>query len=953
MSGFRLRQGGRVDRNRTVNFSFDGVRYQGFAGDTLASALLANGVSLFGRSFKYHRPRGLLAAGSEEPNALVSVTRGPGRFTPNLRATGVEIYEGLEAVSQNRWPSLKTDLGAINDRLGMFLPAGFYNKTFMWPRSFWDKLYEPAIRKMAGLGDAPSEEDPDHYAATYAHCDLLIVGAGPAGIEEALEACGTDKRVMLIDEQDELGGDALSDPAQWLWLAESVARLEQAANVTVLTRTTAFGYYHDNFIGAVERLTDHLAQPGEAAREKLWRIRAGDVVLAQGAIERPLVFAGNDVPGVMLASAARTYLHRHGVAVGKLVALMASHDSGWHDGFAHARAGVKVTAIIDVRGEVDGALRVEAAALGIAVQLGSSVIGVNGRHRVDGIDVCANIGGTATRIACDTLLMAGGWTPSVHLWSHSKGSLAWRDDIGAYVPDKPNENVRCVGGCSGQWDFGAGQVIDMLPTPRNPARIKAFVDFQNDVTAKDISLAVREGFRSIEHIKRYTTNGMATDQGKTSNLNGLQIAAQALGRPVTDVGLTTFRPPYTPQTFGALAGHAKGDLFQPLRKSPIDGWAEENGAVFELVAQWRRARYFPRWAEDMLVAVNRECRAVRADVGIFDASTLGKIEVVGPDAAEVLNRVYTNPWKGLEPGRCRYGLLLKEDGFITDDGVSARMAPDRFHLTTTTGGAARVLSMMEDYLQTEWPDLNVWLTSTTEQWAVIALQGPNARAVLEPLVEGIDLSAGAFPHMAVREGTICGVPTRLFRVSFTGELGYEINVPAAYGRALWERLMAAGAAHGITPYGTEAMHVLRAEKGFIIVGQDTDGTVTPNDVGLDWAVGKKKPDFVGKRSLARPDIVAPGRKQLVGLLTDDSNEVLEEGAQIVADPNQPVPMKMIGHVTSSYWSEALGRSIALALVAGGRERMGETLFVPMPGRAVRVTVSGMVFHDPEGVRLHV
>ena len=953
MSGFRLPLGGRVDRSRTVNFSFDGVRYQGFAGDTLASALLANGVSLFGRSFKYHRPRGLLGAGSEEPNALVSVTRGPGRFTPNLRATGVEIYDGLLAASQNRWPSLKTDLGAINDRLGMFLAAGFYNKTFMWPRSFWDKFYEPAIRKMAGLGDAPSEEDPDHYAATYAHCDLLVVGGGPAGIEAALEACDTGERVILIDEQDELGGGALSDPALWPWLEDGVARLTQAPNVTLLTRTTAFGYYHDNFIGAVERRTDHLAEPGEGAREKLWRIRAGEVVLAQGAIERPLVFAGNDVPGVMLASAARTYLHRHGVAVGKSIALMAAHDSGWHDAFAHARAGVKVAAIIDVRSDVDGMLLAEAEALGIEVGLNRSVVAVNGRHRVRSIQVCHNDDYLDGRIACDTLLMAGGWTPSVHLWSHSKGSLAWHDGLGAYVPDKPNENVRCVGACSAQWDFGTGLVIDALPTPRNPARIKAFVDFQNDVTAKDISLAVREGFRSIEHIKRYTTNGMATDQGKTSNLNGLQIASQALGRPVTEIGLTTFRPPYTPQTFGALAGHAKGELFQPLRKSPIDSWAEEHGAVFELVAQWRRARYFPHDGEDMLAAVNRECRAVRGAVGIFDASTLGKIEVVGPDAAEFLNRMYTNPWKGLEPGRCRYGLLLKEDGFITDDGVSARLAPDRFHLTTTTGGAARVLNMMEDYLQTDWPDLNVWLTSTTEQWAVIALQGPSARLVLEPLVEGIDLSGDAFPHMAIREGTICGVPTRLFRVSFTGELGFEINVPAAFGSAVWERLMAAGKPHGITPYGTEAMHVLRAEKGFIIVGQDTDGTVTPDDAALGWAVGKKKPDFVGRRSLARPDIVVAGRKQLVGLLTDNPAEVLEEGAQIVADPDQPLPMTMLGHVTSSYWSEALGRSIALALVAGGRERMGSALYVPMPGRTLRVTVSGMQFYDPEGARLHV
>ena len=953
MSGFRLPAGGRIERSQPVRFNFDGRRYSGYAGDTLASALLANGVTVFGRSFKYHRPRGLMGSGSEEPNALVSVDRGPGRFTPNLRATNVALHAGLNTVSQNRWPSLKTDFGAINDRLGMFFPAGFYNKTFMWPRSFWDRLYEPAIRRMAGLGRAPSEEDPDTYAATYAHCDLLIVGAGPAGIDAALEAAATNKRVMLIDEQEEAGGGALADPALWPWLERSLKALGDAPSVTILTRTTAFGYYHDNFIGAVERLTDHLPDGGSAPREKLWRIRAGEVILAQGAIERPLVFDGNDTPGVMLASAARVFALRYGVAVGKSVALMAAHDSGWHDVFALAKAGVGISAVIDVRPAVDRSLIDAARELGIRVELGAAVIGVVGRQEVKGIEVTSATGTHRRRIACDALLMAGGWTPSVHLWSHSKGTLQWRDDLGAYVPDRPNENARCVGACSGDWRFGEGAVIDALPTPKDPTRIKAFVDFQNDVTAKDIDLAVREGFRSIEHIKRYTTNGMATDQGKTSNLNGLQIASAALAKPVPEIGLTTFRPPYTPQTFGALAGHAKGKLFQPTRKTVIDGWAEENGAVFELVAQWRRARYFPKSGEDMHAAVNRECVAVRSGVGIFDASTLGKIEVVGPDAAEFLNRMYTNPWKALEPGRCRYGLLLKEDGFITDDGVSARLAPDRFHLTTTTGGAARVLNMMEDYLQTEWPDLNVWLTSTTEQYAVIALQGPDARKVLEPLVDGIDLSAPAFPHMAIREGTICGIPTRLFRVSFTGELGFEINVPTAYGRAVWERIMAEGAQHGITPYGTEAMHVLRAEKGFIIVGQDTDGTVTPFDAGLDWAVGKKKADFVGKRSLARPDIVASGRKHLVGLVTEDPRVVLEEGAQIVADPNQSIPMTMLGHVTSSYWSETLGRSIAMALVAGGHERIDETLFIPMPDTTHRAKVGGMVFYDPEGARLNV
>ncbi len=951
MTSHRLDGLGRVDRSCPVGFTFDGKSYRGFAGDSLASALLANGVVLMGRSFKYHRPRGPIGAGAEEPNALVSVDRGGGRFTPNLRATAVEIYEGLNARSQNRWPSLETDFGAINDRLGRFFPAGFYNKTFMWPRSFWEKLYEPAIRRMAGLGDAPTEADPDEYSATYAHCDVLIVGAGPAGIDAALEASAARKKVILIDEQDQLGGGALPDPALWGWLESSLKDLDRA-NVTLLPRTTAFGYYHDNFIGAVERLTDHFAQPGHGPREKLWRIRAGEVILAQGAIERPLVFEGNDVPGVMLSSAALTWLNRYGVAVGSNVAVMAVHDSGWRDAIALARAGVGIAALVDLRVTVDPALLSEANELGLRIELGSTVIGVAGRHAVKGVEVALAGGGNRHKIACDAVLMAGGWTPSVHLWSHSLGKLEWSEEWGAYLPGKANENVRCVGACGGKWSFGSGRNVGALPTPRDPATIKAFVDYQNDVTAKDIALAIREGMKSVEHIKRYTTNGMATDQGKTSNLNALQLASGALGRPVQAIGLTTFRPPYTPQTFGALAGHAKDALFQPTRKTVIDPWAEAQGAVFEPVAQWRRARYFPRAGEDMHAAVNRECLAVRSSVGIFDASTLGKIEVVGPDAAEFLNRMYTNPWKQLEPGRCRYGLLLREDGFITDDGVSARMAPDRFHLTTTTGGAARVLNMMEDYLQTEWPDLNVWLTSTTEQWSVIALQGPKAREVIAPLVEGIDLSPEAFPHMAVREGTICGVPTRLFRVSFTGELGFEINVPSAYGLHVWKQVWEAGQAHGITPYGTETMHVLRAEKGFIIVGQDTDGTVTPFDAGIDWAVGKKKPDFVGKRSLARPDIVASGRKQLIGLLTDDPATVLEEGAQIVADPNQPVPMTMIGHVTSSYWSAALGRSIAMALVKDGRERIGETLHVPMPGRTITAKVCEPMFYDPEGSRLN-
>ncbi len=953
MSGYRLATGGRIDRSRALHFSWDGQGCQGFAGDTLASALVASGVTLFGRSFKYHRPRGLVGTGPEEPNALVSVDRGPARITPNLRAPQVALYEGLKAKSQNRWPSLKFDVAALNDVFGALFPAGFYNKTFMWPRSAWENLYEPVIRQLAGLGDSPVARDPDHYDATYAHCEVLVVGGGIAGITAALTAAEDGGRVFLLDEQDELGGGALADPAQWHALDTLKDALAAASNITVLTRTCAFGYYHQNFIGATQSLTDHLS-PAEASgpRERLWRIRAGEVILAQGAIERPLVFHGNDVPGVMLAIAGRTLALRYGVAVGNAVVVMAAHDSGWRDALALAEAGVRIAAIIDVRTAVSADLADAARAAGLAVHIGSAVTSVSGRHAVTGVTFAANGTGPDSKLACDAVLMAGGWTPSVHLWSHAKGSLVWSDAWGAYLPGTPIENCRVVGAGAGAWDMGAGVVTSVLPNRLDVRSQKAFVDFQNDVKARDIHLAVQEGMRSIEHIKRYTTNGMATDQGKTSNLNGLQIASAALGRPVSEIGLTTFRPPYTPQTFGALMGHHKDALFQPVRKSPIDDWATAQGAVFENVSNWRRARYFPRGAEDMDAAVLRECAAVRQSVGIFDASTLGKIEVVGPDAAEFLNRMYTNPWKGLQPGRCRYGLLLREDGFITDDGVSARMADDRFHLTTTTGGAARVLGMMEDYLQTEWSDLNVWLTSTTEAWAVIALQGPRSRDVIATLVEGIDLSAEAFPHMAVREGTIAGVPTRLFRVSFTGELGFEINVPASEGRKVWDAVYAAGQPFGITPYGTEAMHVLRAEKGFIIVGQDTDGTLTPYDMGLDWAVGKKKADFVGKRSLARPDMALPGRKQFIGLLTEDPQDLLEEGAQVVTDPTAPVPMPMIGHVTSSYRSAALGRTIALAVIADGRARIGQTIFVPMPGKVIRAKVTEPMFYDAEGSRLN-
>lgn len=996
MSAFRIPGKGRVCHDKPVRFTFDGKQYQGLEADTLASALLANGVHLVGRSFKYHRPRGIVSAGSEEPNALVGVSRGGGREEPNTRATLQEVYEGLTAISQNRWPCLHFDAGAAADVLHRFLPAGFYYKTFMWPKRFWDRLYEPLIRRAAGLGVPPSEPDADHYASRYAHCDVLVVGAGPAGTAAALTAGRSGAQVILADEQAEIGGALLADDKVQIedqtaadWLSAAQAELAALPNVRLLARTTAIGYYHQNMVGLAQRITDHLASPpADAPRERMWRVRAAQVVLAQGAIERPLVFHGNDRPGVMLAGAAQIYLNRYGVKPGKTVVVVTSHDSAWHTAFDLADAGTPIAAIIDTRPAIDPALTEAAAPRGIEALLSHTVTATSGRLRLRSIHVNAvtdgKVGG-ARLILCDTLLMSGGWTPSLHLFSHTQGKLAWDEASQSFLPDLKTEACHIAGGGRGLWGIenalqdgakvgaeaamaagfnatapalttqndrsGAGIIIAELPTDRGPQSTRSFVDLQNDVTSKDIRLAVHEGMHSIEHVKRYTTSGMATDQGKLANMNGLAIAAAAIGKPPPQVGLTTFRPPYTPTTFGTFAGYHQDDTFDITRKTPIDPWAADNGAVFEPVSLWRRAWYFPKPGEDMHAAVARECRATRNAVGIFDASTLGKIEVVGPDAVEFLNRLYTNPWTKLAPGRCRYGLLLGEDGYILDDGVIGRLSEDRFHVTTTTGGAARVLNMMEDYLQTEWPDLRVWLTSVTEQWATIALNGPNARKLLEPLVEGQDLSDEAFPHMSLADCTVAGFPARLFRVSFTGEMGFEVNVPARHGLALWQRLLGEGEAHDICPYGTETMHVLRAEKGFIVVGQDTDGTVTPGDANLGWVIGKRKPDFVGKRSLARPDLVDPNRKQLVGLLTDDPKVVLEEGAQLVDDPNRPIPMQMIGHVTSSYWSEALGRSIALALVEGGRMRMGETLYLPMASITHTAKVSRTVFYDPDGQRL--
>ncbi|WP_075214979.1 sarcosine oxidase subunit alpha family protein [Mongoliimonas terrestris] len=995
---FRLATGGRIDRSKPLRFTFDGAAYTGFEGDTLASALIAGGVHLMGRSFKYHRPRGFLTAGPDEPNALVGVGASQDRYTPNLRAPVVELHDGLVAESQNRWPSLRFDAGAVNDLFSRFLPAGFYYKTFMWPKSFWKTVYEPKIRSMAGLGKAPTAPDADRYTQVYAHVDVLVVGAGPAGLAAALAAAESGRRVMLADEQPEVGGSLLHDVTATIegrpaaaWVAETLAALE-AKGVQVLTRTTAFGYYPHNMLGLLERVTDHYANPDpKLPRERLWQVRAGEVVLATGAIERPLVFPENDRPGILLADAARAYANRWAASVGKRVVIATACDSAYRTALDLKAHGIDVAVVADLRPMPIGPLVDAVRAAGIRVEAGTAVTGTRGRLRVRVAHLSRLDGRGGAHapepVACDALLMSGGWTPTVHLFSQSRGKLRFDEGLQAYVPSVSVEKERSAGGCNGVFDLAAvladgyaagesaaratrvrapasrafpvdgthpvtGGHLGAVPHSRNPSAVKAFVDFQNDVTAKDLKLATREGLRSIEHVKRYTTTGMATDQGKTSNMNALGIVSEAIKAPIPQIGLTTFRAPYTPVTFGSFAGASRGDLFDPVRKTPSHSFAVEKGAPFENVGQWKRAWWYPRPGEDQHAAVRREVKAMRSSVGMFDASTLGKIEVVGPDAAAFMEMLYTNAWAKLGVGRCRYGVMLREDGFVMDDGVIGRLAADRFHVTTTTGGAPRVLNHMEDYLQTEFPHLAVWLTSITEQWAVTAVQGPKARDVIAALVEGVDLSDAALPHMSVVECRVCGVPARLFRVSFTGELGYEINVPADHGAAVWQAVYEAGQAYGITPYGTEAMHVARAEKGYIIVGQETDGTAGPDDVGLGWAIGKAKPDFVGKRALARPAMGAADRKQLVGLLTEDPATVLEEGAQIVADPVFEVPARMIGHVTSAYESPTLDRSIALAMVKGGRARMGETIYIPMPDRVIAAKVVAPVFYDQEGARLN-
>ncbi|MDO5055925.1 MAG: sarcosine oxidase subunit alpha family protein [Lautropia sp.] len=1010
----RSSHGGRIDRSRKLRFSFNGKLYWGHPGDTLASALLANGVHFVARSFKYHRPRGILTAGVEEPNALVQLESGPWTI-PNARATEIELYEGLRATSVNARPDIDNDRMAFLGHFARFIPAGFYYKTFMWPRRWWGH-YEERIRDAAGLGTVPDKPDPDRYEKTYAHCDVLVIGAGPAGLAAAEAAGRQGARVLLLDNQAEAGGsllwstETIDDQPAADWVQQMLATLAAMPEVQVLTRTTAFGYYDSNYVTACQRLTDHLPL-GERTgiRERLWKIRARQVILATGAHERPLVFGNNDLPGILTASSVSAYIHRHGVVPGQRAVVFTNNDSAYQTALdLHAR-GVPVT-VVDPRPASEGTLPMAARAQGIPVIQDSVVSAAFGDRHVRGVHVRpldAPAGHAEQRLECDLLAMSGGWNPVVHLFAQSQGKTRWCHERACFVPGTTVQAQASVGAANG--DFLLQQALDggsqagheaarralqqrvrphgqaagkpaqaaaapadaphhqaspchqapLLPlwqTMRGTEAsrgAKQFIDYQNDVSVTDILLAVSEGYRNVEHVKRYTAMGFGTDQGKLGNINGMAVLADALGQSIEATGTTTFRPNYTPVTFGTFAGRTLGDFFDPVRKTCTYDWHLARNAPFEDVGQWKRVWYYPQPGEDMHAAVARECLAVRNSVGLLDYSTLGKIDVRGPDAAEFLNRIYINAWLKLAPGRCRYGLMLDENGMIMDDGVNIRLAEDHFLLTTTTSGAAKVMAWMERWLQTEWPDLKVYLTSVTDQYSVATVAGPKARKVLEQVCEGIDFSNEAFPFMSFKEGTIDGIFARVLRVSFSGELSYEVYTPSTAGRHVWERLMKAGEPYGITPYGTETMHVLRGEKGFIIVGQDTDGSITPADAGMGGMVAASK-DFIGKRSLMRSHTAGKGRKQLVGLLTTDPQCVLPEGAQILNQPSTASIAALQGHVTSSYMSPILGRSIALAVVIDGHDRMDQEVTVVIgEGKFAQARITSTVFYDPKGERQNV
>jgi len=975
--GYRLEKGGHIDRSQAIHFRWNGRRLSAFAGDTIASALIANDIPVVGRGMKLHRPRGVLSAGPEEPNALVTLGRGA-ELEPSARATMYPVQEGLEVRAQNAWPGVNLDIGRVLDRTAGLWHAGFYNKTFKWPS--WD-FWERFIRRTAGLAKAPRARDPARYESVNAHCDLLVVGGGPAGLLAAQAAARAGLTVILAEQDFECGGRLLAtntlinDAPVTVWFASVLGELAPSRNVTLLTATTCFGLYDHGMAGLLQRL-DAGSKPA-AVRQRYWRVHAKQTLLATGAIEQPLVFERNDLPGVMLAGAIRQYANRYGVAAGRRIVLATNNDSAYLAALDLVAAGAPIKLLVDSRGDSPPDLTKWLHAQGVEVRAGTSVTAALGRTRLERVRLS-----TQEEVACDALGISAGWLPAVHLWSHARAPLAWDETSRAFRPKDSRPPLLAVGAVNGaptldaafadamsavrQALAHAGKPDELLvarpavqeaplsgevgvPVRAADSRTdRQWIDFQHDVTVADVEIALQEGYEHVELLKRYTTCGMAVDQGKTSNLNALLTVAEMSSRSAAEVGSTTFRPPYTPVTLGALAGRQTGARYAPRRLLPAHVEHEALGAQWWEAGGWMRPACYPKKGETLHQAAQREASAVRSGVGLFDASPLGKIEVTGPDAAKFLDRFYVNSIAKLEEGRVRYGLMLDENGVIIDDGTVARLGRDHFLVTTTSGSASRIAAWLEEWRQCEWPDLEVFVTPVTTQWATYAIAGPRARQLLARFRTDIAFDWRSMPHMSLRQGQFAGVPARLYRVSFSGELGYEINVPARYGATLWAELIKTGADFGVTPYGLEALLLLRLEKGYLHLGADTDGTTTPADVGWGEAAAKKKADFIGKRSLARPDNQRADRLQLVGLASGDAR-TLVPGAHLrlpgTAEGSD-------GWVTSAAHSPALGRTVALAMLRGGRARLGQTLFVHDLERKGEATVVSPAFLDPEGKRLH-
>jgi len=992
---FRLDKVGYINRNKKISFKFNGKKYFGYEGDTLASALLANGIHLVGRSFKYHRPRGFVGAGVDEPNAHVQLYNGA-KTEPNAIATSVELVEGLVATSQNCWPSVSFDFGAINNLLNKFFPAGFYYKTFMWPKNFWYKIYEPVIRKAAGLGIAPLKPDPDRYEHKFEYCDVLVAGSGPSGLASALAAAKNGARVILAEDKPRFGGSLLTDEVTIGnkkgkdWADETVSQLKSMPNVIVKNRSQVFGYYDHNMMVMFERTKDHIEKPSKfTPRQKLWYIRAKEVVVSTGSIERPLVFGNNDRPGIMLASAAKEYMKVYGVLVGRKPIIFTNNDSAYDTAIEFKKNGIDPL-VVDVRTNSESSVVKEAKNLNISIKFSHGIVNSKGYLRVNSATIGKlneNKSGyeNLENISCDCICVSGNWTPTVHLSSQSGNKLKFDEKINAFIPSQSRQNETSIGSANGSFtlkqsledgfnkgyelsnkitrknskstaptsnekNYGQHDKFWCMPLPKNK-HYKRFVDFQNDVAVSDIELAVREGFRSIEHVKRYTTLGMATDQGKTSNLNGLQLVSNIEDKIIPEVGYTTFRPPYTPVTIGAIVGREVGKHYRPTRKSPMHEWHAKNNAVFVDAGLWLRPRYYKQGNETLLEAAKREATNVRNNVGICDVTSLGKIDIKGPDCPEFLNRIYTNAWMKLPVGKARYGVMLREDGIVFDDGTTTRISENHFHMTTTTAQAVNVLAHLEYYLQVVWPELAVNVLSTTEQWAGAALAGPNSRNLLSKLLQEIDVSNEAIPFMGYKEADLFGVPARIFRISFSGELAYEINVESGYGIFMWEKIMEFGKEMNIEPYGTEALSTLRIEMGHV-AGSEIDGRVIASDLSLEGMLSKKK-DFIGKRSLNREAFINPNREKIVGVVPLDKKSMIPEGSHLVSDSNASLPNPKLGHISASCWSVEYNNPFSLAILKDGKKKIGGKLYAvsPLKNKNIAVEIVSSHYVDPKGERV--